>query len=80
MKIPLDSTVKDIQDLPHTLTYVVRKRQQVDNLNELPEEKRPPELLLWDGTPEELDQWLTQVLQGRQTTVTELLIREDEIQ
>lgn len=36
--------------------------QQIDNLNELPKEKRPPEDIIWDGTSEELDDWLDKVL------------------
>jgi len=36
--------------------------QQIDNLNELPREKRPPEDMIWDGTSDDLDEWLEKVL------------------
>ena len=48
-------------DLPYTLSYVVRKRMQIDNLSELPKEKRPPEDIIWDGTSEDMDNWLDKV-------------------
>lgn len=48
--------------MPYTISYVIRKRQQIDNLNELPKEKRPPENILWEGTSEDLEEWLTDVL------------------
>jgi len=39
--------------------------QQIDNLNELPKEKRPPEDIIWDGTSEEMDEWLNKVLSSK---------------
>lgn len=36
--------------------------QQIDNLNELPKEKRPTDEIIWDGTSEDLDEWLEKVL------------------
>ena len=36
--------------------------QQIDNLNELPKEKRPPEDIIWEGTSDDLDEWLDKVL------------------
>jgi hypothetical protein len=80
MKIPLDDTVKEIEDLPYTISFVIRKRQQIDSMNELPEEKRPPELMLWDGNPEDIDDWLSKVLSGKQQTTTVLSIKESEIE
>jgi hypothetical protein len=41
---------------------VIRKMQQIDNLHELPKEKRPTDEIIWDGTSEELDEWLDKVL------------------
>jgi hypothetical protein len=38
---------------------------QVDNLNELPKEKRPPDSILWEGTSEDLDDWLEKVLPSK---------------
>ena len=62
LQIPIDPDVKEIRDLPYTISYAIRKRSQIDNLNELPKEKRPPEDILWDGTSEELEKWLNDVL------------------
>ena len=41
---------------------MIRKMQQIDNLNELPKEKRPPTEIIWDGTSDELEEWLESVL------------------
>lgn len=62
MSIPLDPNVKELSQLPFTISFVIRKLQQIDNLNELPKEKRPPEEIIWDGTSEEMDDWLDKVL------------------
>lgn len=48
--------------LPFTISFVIRKLQQIDNLNELPKEKRPTDDIIWDGTSEEMDEWLDKVL------------------
>jgi len=61
LKIPLDTKITELADLPYTLSYVVRKRMQIDNLSELPKEKRPPEDIIWDGTSEDMDNWLDKV-------------------
>lgn len=56
--------------------------QQIDNLQELPKEKRPPDYIIWDGSPEEMDEWLDKVLDPKkknQQTV-ELVIKGDEIE
>lgn len=34
---------------------------QVSGLQEIPKDKRPPELTIWDGTSEEIDEWLDKV-------------------
>jgi len=58
LQIPIDSRISEIRDLPYTISYTIRKRMQIDNLSELPREKRPTDLIIWDGTPEELDAWI----------------------
>lgn len=58
MQIPLDTRIKELADIPYTLSYIIRKRQQIDNLYEMPKDKRPPESIIWDGTPEELEEWI----------------------
>jgi hypothetical protein len=62
LQVPLHESIHNIIDLPYTISYVIRKHMQVDSLNELPKEKRPPDSILWDGTSEELTEWLDSVL------------------
>ncbi len=52
---------------------------QIDNLNELPKDKRPPEKMIWDGGSNELDRWLDRVMSGKQDTVFEFDIDEKDI-
>ena len=65
MQIPLDPRIKELADLPYTISYIIRKRQQVDSLNELGKKQRPPESMIWDGTPEEMEDWLENVFEPR---------------
>ena len=58
MKIPLDEKIAKLADIPYTISFVIRKRLQIDNLNELPKDKRPPEAIIWDGTSSDLDKWI----------------------
>ena len=62
MHVPLDLSLQDIEDIPYTISYVIRKRLQVDSLNELPKEKRPPDFVLWSSNPEDLDDWMENVV------------------
>lgn len=57
----MDPKIKELADIPYTISFVIRKRQQIDNLNELPKEKRPTEDIIWNGTPEEMEEWLDKV-------------------
>jgi hypothetical protein len=68
LSIPLDPKVKDLSMLPFTISFVIRKLQQIDNLNELPKEKRPNDEIIWDGTSEEMDEWLDRVLSNTSGT------------
>lgn len=61
LQVPLDTKIKELPDIPYTISFVIKKRQQIDNLNELPKDKRPTDEIIWDGTPEELDDWLDKV-------------------
>jgi hypothetical protein len=63
--IPVDPTIESIHDLPHTISYVIRKRSQVDSLLELPKEKRPPDSILWHSNPDLLEDWLDRVMEGK---------------
>ncbi len=48
--------------------------QQIDNLNELPKEKRPTDEIIWDGTSDDLDEWLDRVLDPKKKHQTEVEI------
>lgn len=78
--IALDSKISEIKDLPYTISFIIRKRQQVDSFLELPKEKQPPEKLIWDSSSEELDGWLERVLSGKQQSEFNFVIRDDEIE
>jgi hypothetical protein len=43
----------------------MRKRMQIDNLNELPKEKRPSDYMIWYGIAEDIDDWLEKVLDNK---------------
>ena len=79
MSIPLDPQVKELTQLPYTISYVIRKLQQIDNLNELPKEKRPPEEMIWDGSSDELDTWLDRVIGTKKEQQTvEFIVKDIE--
>ena len=80
LQIPLDSKVKLLTDLPFTISFVIRKRQQIDNLNELPKEKRPPERIIWEGTSKDLDSWLDKVMEKNSKEDTEIIIRDIDVE
>jgi hypothetical protein len=58
LQIPLDPKIKELADLPYTISFIIRKRQQIDNLNELPKDKKPPDSLIWGDDSDALDDWL----------------------
>lgn len=60
------------------MSFVLRKRMQIDNLSELPKAKRPPDSILWDGTSEELDNWLERVFDNKSDVNTNILIDDVE--
>jgi hypothetical protein len=47
--------------MPWPYSFIIRKRQQIDSFNELPKEKRPPEKMIWWGTPENIEEWMEKV-------------------
>jgi hypothetical protein len=49
-------------------------------LNELPKDKRPPESIIWDGTSEELDDWLDRVFSSKASNTVELHVKPTEIE
>ena len=81
LRLPLDNKLNTIFDIPYTLSYVIRKYQQIENLSELPKEKRPPDSLLWEGTPEEMEEWLDKVLGNSKSSIpNEMTISLDDIE
>jgi len=58
----MDLRIKSLSDTPHTISYVIRKRQQIDSLSELGKEKMPTNEIIWDGSPEDLEEWIERVL------------------
>lgn len=79
LQIPLDKRINTLVDIPYTISFVIRKRQQIDGLSELPKEKRPPESIIWDRPSEELDKWLDNVF-SQKPMETQVTLTEDEIE
>jgi hypothetical protein len=68
LQIPLDGRITTLTELPYTISYVIRKRLQVSSLQEMPKDKKPPELTIWDGTSEDIDEWIDKVYGGKEKT------------
>jgi hypothetical protein len=51
--------------MPYTISFIIRKRKQLDNLSELPKEKRPPEYIIWDRGGDEIDRWIDRVYNNK---------------
>lgn len=81
LQIPLDKKLTRLNEVPYTISYVIRKRQQIDSFNELPKEKRPDDRLIWDGTSEQLDDWFDRVFsRNHKDSDEEISINIDEIE
>lgn len=82
LKIPLDTRVEHLEDLPYTISFVVKKRMQIDNLMELPKEKRPSSKLIWEGSAEDLEDWLEAVINPnkKKANTFEFVIPESQIE
>jgi hypothetical protein len=81
LQIPLDPTVKQLTELPYTMSYIIRKRQQVDNLMEMPQDKRPPDIMIWDGKPEDIEDWIDKVYNTKKQEIDKpLMVNLDEIE
>lgn len=72
--------MRELAELPYTISFVVRKRQQIDTLNELPKEKRPPDSIIWDGTSEELDEWLDRVFDKKNKDTVDILLKSNDVE
>ncbi|MFH1290662.1 MAG: hypothetical protein ABIH92_04610 [Nanoarchaeota archaeon] len=57
--------VDSVFDLPYTISFVIRKRMQIDGWMELPKDKRPPESI-WDK-PRDIEEWFDRVYGDKQT-------------
>lgn len=82
MQIPLDSKIRELAELPYTISFIIRKRQQIDSLNELPKDKKPTESIIWDGTPEEMEEWLEKVFdqKNKDSQKVTFQIKDNEIE
>ena len=78
MRIPLVTCLEELYDIPHTISFVIRKKIQVDNFNELPKEKRPTVKMMWESSPEEIDRFLERVYGKNEDTTTDVLITDIE--
>lgn len=79
MQVPLDPKIKTLIDVPYTISYVIRKRQQLDSFAELPKEKRPPDKIIWEGTAEDLEDWFEKVFKyGEKSQFIELNLDDIE--
>ena len=80
MRIPLDNKVKELSDLPYTISFVIKKRQQIDSLRELPKEKQPTDEMIWDGTTEEIEEWLDKVFNRKEKETVDFNIDVSDIE
>jgi hypothetical protein len=77
----LHNNLPSADELPWTISYVIRKRAQIDSFAELPKEKRPPDKIIWDGSVEDIDDWFDRVF-GRKSKIDDefvFTINEDDI-
>ena len=80
LQVPLDPKISELRDIPYTISFVIKKRLQIDNLNQLPTEKRPPEWMVWDSAPEDIEEWIDKVFdKSKEPPTTEVYITESEI-
>jgi len=83
LQIPLDFSIQTLIDLPYTISYVIRKRIQVSNLQEIPKKDRPPDLMIWDSPSEAVDEWLDRIYgdkKNKSKTEFEFSISDNEIE
>jgi hypothetical protein len=53
---------------------------QIDNINELPKEKRPTDYIIWDGSSTEMDEWMEKVMGTKSNDDTEIIINDIDIE
>lgn len=65
--IPLHESLKiSADDYPHTISFLIKKRMQVDSFDELSEDKKPPKSIWYK--PQALTEWFDRVYDNKQTT------------
>ena len=68
-------------EIPWTISYVIRKRAQIDSFNEIPKEKRPTDDIIWYGTQKDIDEWFKKVFKTKENPNEVILnISDDEIE
>ncbi len=81
--IPLRKDLPEPADMPWSIAYCIRKREQVNSYSELPKDKRPPEIMIWWGTQEDIDNWFDRVFskggKNKPQDVVVVDISEDDI-
>jgi hypothetical protein len=80
LQIPLDKKLTLLSEVPSTISFVIRKRQQLDSFSELPDEKKPPESIIWEGTSEDIEDWFDRVFErNNKKQDTDIIIDLDEV-
>ena len=73
--------MKSVLDIPYTISYVIKKRKQIDSFAELPSAKQPPEHLIWSGNPKDLKDWFDKVFDRKKKEEDDtIFIDVDEIE
>ena len=57
--LPLLTEFTSVIEIPHTISFFIRKMRQIMSFDELPKPKRPPEAI-WDNSVE-LETWFDRV-------------------
>lgn len=78
--LPFLEGMPSVDKLPWTVSFVIRKRMQIDSFDEVPKDKRPPDSMIWYGTTEDIDRWFDKVFKSKKDTDNIILeIDESEI-
>ena len=78
LRVPLDNSIRALSEIPYTVSYVIRKLRQIDNLMELPKDKRPPSRIIWEGTSEDIEEWIDRVVRKKEPQEINLIIGDIE--
>jgi len=74
----LHSGLPAADELPWTISFVIRKRTQIDSFMELPKEKRPTDNTIWYGTPDDIEEWFEKVFSNKKNQDEFLIQINDE--